>query len=105
MSAKPKGAGMVDVTRLSAGEARVGRIAAVTRPNALTGAAQPAQTPVKANDMSGVSNMARTLAAQPPVDMDRVAEIKKAIANGDFPILPATIADQMIALKLDWNGK
>lgn len=49
--------------------------------------------------------MARTMAAQPPVDMDRVAEIKKAIAQGNFPILPATIADQMIALKLDWNGK
>ena len=36
---------------------------------------------------------------------DRVAAIKKAIADGNFPILPATIADQMIALKLDWNGK
>ncbi|KTW01433.1 hypothetical protein NS355_00550 [Sphingomonas yabuuchiae] len=77
----------------------------MTRPNALAGAASPEQPPVKANDTSGVSNLARTLAAQPPVDMDRVAQIKKAIANGDFPILPATIADQMIALKLDWNGK
>lgn len=96
---------MVEVTRLSAGEARVGRVAAVTRPNALAGAASPEQPPAKANDTSGVSNLARTLAAQPPVDMDRVAQIKKAIANGDFPILPATIADQMIALKLDWNGK
>lgn len=97
---------MVDVTRLSAGDARVGRITAVTRPNALASATQTAPDPVKANnEMSGVSNMARNLAAQPPVDMDRVAEIKRAIAKGDFPILPATIADQMIALKLDWNGK
>ncbi|HIV75991.1 MAG TPA: flagellar biosynthesis anti-sigma factor FlgM [Candidatus Sphingomonas excrementigallinarum] len=97
---------MVDVTRLSAGEARVGRVAAVARPNALTGATQTAQNPVKANsDIGGASTMARTMAAQPPVDMDRVAEIKKAIAQGNFPILPATIADQMIALKLDWNGK
>ncbi|WP_322964693.1 flagellar biosynthesis anti-sigma factor FlgM [Sphingomonas fuzhouensis] len=78
----------------------------MARPNALAGTTQTAQAPVKANnEMSGVSNMARTLAAQPPVDVDRVAQIKKAIANGDFPILPATIADQMIALKLDWNGK
>lgn len=97
---------MLDVTRLSAGEARVGRVAAVTRPNALAGATQTAPDSVRTtNEMSGVSNLARNLAAQPPVNMDRVAEIKKAIANGDFPILPATIADQMIALKLEWNGK
>lgn len=97
---------MVDVTRLSAGEARIGRIAAVTRPNALAASTQTAPNPAKAaSETSGVGNLARDLAAQPPVDMDRVAEIKKAIANGDFPILPATIADQMIALKLDWNGK
>ena len=97
---------MVDVTRLSAGEARVARIAGVTRPNALASSTQTAPNLAKANnEMSGVSTRARNLAAQPPVDMDRVAQIKKAIANGDFPILPATIADQMIALKLDWNGK
>ncbi|KAK0338521.1 hypothetical protein LTR94_038340, partial [Friedmanniomyces endolithicus] len=33
-------------------------------------------------ETSGVGNLARTLAAEPPVDMDRIAEIKKAIANG-----------------------
>ena len=97
---------MVDVTRLSAGETRVARIAGVSRPGALAADAQTAATPAKAmGETSGVGNLARTLAAEPPVDMDRIAEIKKAIANGNFPILPATIADQMIALKLDWNGK
>ena len=43
------------------------------------------------------------MAASPPVDADRVAAIKKAIAEGRFPILPATIADRLIALKLQWN--
>ncbi|HEX4694583.1 flagellar biosynthesis anti-sigma factor FlgM [Sphingomonas sp.] len=46
--------------------------------------------------------LASALAAQPPVDADRVARIKKAIAEGTFPILPATIADRMLALKYDW---
>ncbi|MGE7205820.1 flagellar biosynthesis anti-sigma factor FlgM [Sphingomonas sp. NPDC019816] len=97
---------MVDVTRLSAGETRIARIAGVSRPSALAGDGQTGFTPAKTmGDMSGVGNLARTLAAQPPVDQDRVAAIKKAIADGNFPILPATIADQMIALKLDWNGK
>ena len=40
----------------------------------------------------------------PPVDAARVAEIRKAIADGTFPILPATIADRMLALKLDWTS-
>lgn len=84
----------------------VTRIAGVTRPAAVATPTQPSSTPAQTpGDLSDVSNLARTLASQPPVDQDRVAEIKKAIANGNFPILPATIADQMIALKLNWNGK
>jgi negative regulator of flagellin synthesis FlgM len=44
------------------------------------------------------------MAASAPVDSDRVGEIKKAIATGTFPILPATIADRLLALKLNWDG-
>ncbi len=47
---------------------------------------------------------ARVLSASPPVDTDRVATIRKAIAEGRFPLSPATIADRLIALKLDWNS-
>jgi len=43
------------------------------------------------------------MAASAPVDTDRVAKIKKAIADGNFPIVPATIADRLIALKLQWH--
>lgn len=98
---------MVDVTRLSAGETRIARIAGVSRPGAIAGDSQTASSPAKTalDDRSGVGNLARTLSAQPPVNQDRVEEIRRAIAKGDFPILPATIADQMIALKLNWNGK
>ena len=32
-----------------------------------------------------------------PVDTDRVAEIRKAVESGTYPLLPAKIADAMIA--------
>jgi negative regulator of flagellin synthesis FlgM len=49
--------------------------------------------------------LASALAESPPVDADRVAMIKRAIANGTFPILPAKIADRLLALKLEWNPR
>ena len=50
-----------------------------------------------------LAGIARDMAASPPVDVDRVAQIKAAIASGTYPILPETIADRLIALKLDWT--
>jgi len=32
-----------------------------------------------------------------PVDSDRVAQIRKAIEQGHYPVLPARLADAMIA--------
>jgi negative regulator of flagellin synthesis FlgM len=52
--------------------------------------------------VTSAGQLASDLAAKPPVDPDRVSRIKKAIADGNFPFLPATIADQMLALKLNW---
>jgi negative regulator of flagellin synthesis FlgM len=46
--------------------------------------------------------LAKELAAKPPVDSNRVQRIKDALANGTFPISPATLADQLIALRYDW---
>lgn len=42
---------------------------------------------------------AETLGAAdaPPIDQDRVALIRKAIADGSYPVVPAKIADAMIA--------
>ena len=70
--------------------------------------AAPAPTPVArqpeaANRDLQASGIARALAGSAPVDLDRVARIKKAISTGNFPILPATIADRMLALKYDWD--
>lgn len=42
---------------------------------------------------------ARTLTdpGPPPMDMERVAELKRAIENGSYPLVPAKIADALIA--------
>ncbi|MCU6454160.1 flagellar biosynthesis anti-sigma factor FlgM [Sphingomonas sp. A2-49] len=87
------------------GSGSVSRIAApAAAPSvqpALQQAAQRAPAPAATTQLS---NLARALAAEPPVDSDRVGEIKKAIQNGSFPILPATIADRLLALRLNWDG-
>ena len=90
----------------------VNRIATadIVRTTAVTNASATAETvqsdPVQtAHDTATSVSIAlsKTLAATPPVDVNRVAEIRRAIADGTFPILPATIADRMLALKLDWT--
>ncbi|WP_299196363.1 flagellar biosynthesis anti-sigma factor FlgM [uncultured Erythrobacter sp.] len=42
-------------------------------------------------------------AASPPVDTDRVAQIRKALQEGSYPLLPAEIADAMIAARLSFG--
>lgn len=56
-----------------------------------------------AERVSSLAETARALAAKPPVDADRIARIRRAVQEGSFPITPATIADRMIALKLNWK--
>jgi negative regulator of flagellin synthesis FlgM len=75
------------------------RVVPVT-PVAAAPKAAPSATPEV--QVSPTAQLAGQLAAQPPVDADRVARIKRAIADGTFPILPATIADSILALRYDW---
>lgn len=49
------------------------------------------------------SPAARMAAEGAPVDAARIAEIKAAIANGDYPVDPEKIAEKM--LDLDLPGK
>jgi negative regulator of flagellin synthesis FlgM len=84
------------------GERGTTRVAAVApTPNPVQQA--PVQNPIA----SQATAVARQLSASAPVDMERVAAIKRAIADGSFPILPSTIADRLLALRLEWapNGK
>ncbi len=49
-----------------------------------------------------VASLTASLASEPPVDTAHVARIRQAIADGSFPISPATVADRLLALKMDW---
>ena len=90
------------------GERGVTRIAttAPATPVASTAAA-PTPTPAPSPIASQAAGVAKQLSSSPPVDMERVAAIKRAIADGSFPILPSTIADRLLALRLEWapNGE
>jgi negative regulator of flagellin synthesis FlgM len=78
-------------------------VAATARVSATPALAPVARQPEAASSEVRASGIARELAASAPVDLDRVARIKKAISEGQFPILPATIADRLLALKYDWH--
>lgn len=66
-------------------------------------AADPA--PVAAPEPVGAGStlqaLASELAAKPPVDQERVARFKAAIASGSYPISPENIADRLIAFGFD----
>jgi negative regulator of flagellin synthesis FlgM len=84
----------------------IARIAPSAPVQAAKAATEPAVQTSSAIDTASVASAALTksMATSPPVNTERVAEIKKAIATGKFPLLPSTIADRLIALKLEWNS-
>lgn len=55
---------------------------------------------VAAAASAGATPFARMAAEGAPVDMDRVAAIKQAIASGNYPVDAEKIAERMIALDL-----
>ena len=75
---------------------RLAPVAPAAPVRAAEAATQVAQT-------SAASALTQTAAASAPVDAERVARIKKAIADGKFPLVPSTVADRLLALKLQWN--
>ncbi len=52
---------------------------------------------------SGIAALVADYAATPPVDLERVAKIRHAIENNTYPIVAETIADRLIAIKLNWK--
>lgn len=75
---------------------------AATRPAVQPGGEPAPRVRETAPDLATLSGVATELASKPPIDADRVAQIKHAVANGTFPILPATIADRLLALRYEW---
>lgn len=51
----------------------------------------------------GVASLVADYAAKPPIDEERVAQIRRAIATNSYPIVAETIADRLIAIKLNWK--
>ena len=90
-------------------DARTLRTAAGAKDNATTAAGASAQAatfqPTEALDpgqppAGAPRDLCHLGDGQPPVDADRVALIRKAIETGAYPIIPAKIADAMIAAGL-----
>ncbi|ATY33023.1 flagellar biosynthesis anti-sigma factor FlgM [Sphingomonas psychrotolerans] len=91
---------MVDPIGNKAGvvaDRRIAPVAAAAPVEAARPVANAAPVESTAVQLSGA------MAAKPPVDVERVAKIRKAIEDGKFPIYPTTIADRLLALKLEWS--
>ncbi len=81
--------------------ARVAQTAPITRSRSVV--QDDAETPVAGGVAGGVAGFVAEYAATPPVDLERVAKIRQAIANNSYPIVAETIADRLIAIKLNWK--
>lgn len=96
---------LYDISRLTAaGAARpVSRdLTAGGKAEAKATGASPA-TP--ADKGLAVETGARVAAGSAPVDQDRVAEIRSALRDGTYPIVPTQITDAIIAARLMLSGQ
>ena len=79
------------------------------RTTALTTGATPGETrapaPGLAAPAAGVSLEVGTRidTQSPPVDADRVAQIREALKDGSYPLLPPKIADAIIAAQISFG--
>lgn len=62
----------------------------------------PVITPRQGDTAPQLAALAKSIATAAPVDEARVSRIKAALANGTFPILPATIADRLMSFRYEW---
>lgn len=74
------------------------------RENGKTRASSDKASAMTASSAGASTPAARMAAEGSPVDLDRIAAIKAAIASGNYPVDPAAIADKMLALDLPVNG-
>lgn len=77
-------------------DARTVRLAAGAKDQAAVGTAPDAASPAAATFQPSQA----LDPGQAPVDMDRVKVIRHAIETGTYPVIPAKIADAMIAAGL-----
>lgn len=83
---------------------RTGAVAAAAPSIPVQRVASPREEPVAAQ--RELSALALDVdKALPPVDTAHVEEVRRAIRNGTYPVLPETIADRLLALKLNWSPR
>lgn len=76
-------------------ESRLARVNTAPMPGTTITTAPAAGTQISATP--SVETTQALSAGAAPVDTDRVALIRKAVESGTYPVLPAKIADAMIA--------
>ncbi len=89
------------------------KLQAVTAPRALSDTDRAAQRPAgdtrdvpggKAPAAGVALEVGTTLdASTPPVDNDRVQQIREALKDGSYPLVPTEIADAIIAAQLSFE--
>jgi negative regulator of flagellin synthesis FlgM len=80
-----------------------GNVTRVTAPTPVSTVRAPVNT--TPGDVAQAGALTQALAAAPPVDAARVARVRQAIADGTYPIVPGTIVDNLIALRLQLTGQ
>ena len=89
---------LYDITRLSG----PGALRPVARD--MAGQKTPTPTAARAPQVAdggiAVETGSRISAGPVPVEQDRVAQIRDALKDGSYPIIPARISDAMIAARL-----
>jgi negative regulator of flagellin synthesis FlgM len=94
---------MVDPIGIKAGTVGERRPVQLDAAKAVEAPQAPRPVSAEPQPAAAATQLSSAMAAQAPVDTDRVARIKKAIADGRFPTVPATIADRLLALKMEWD--
>lgn len=95
---------MVDPVGIKAGTVVDRRLASVASSEPVAEVAATASAPKPtAGEAEAPQLLSRSMAQSAPVDGERVARIRRAVQEGRFPIYPATIADRLLALRLEWN--
>lgn len=74
------------------------------REGARTRASSATGSTTASSSASSASPASRMATEGAPVDMDRIAAIKAAIASGNYPVNPSAIAERMLALDLPVAG-
>lgn len=77
--------------------ARVAQTAPIARSRSVV--QDDIETPVA----GGIAGLVAEYADKAPIDLERVAKIRQAIANNSYPIVAETIADRLIAIKMNWK--